>query len=333
MAMELDEIALEQIDPGNDLFQISEELDSPPLLDALRKTGQLNPVILLAQEPRHAIVCGFRRIRALAALGISTVIARVISEQNFDRLRIFDLALRDNCSHRQLDPLEAARALSKLKTIWRVSEEKLINEYLPLMGLKPHRNILCFHISLDAAHPELRRRLADGALTPGGMDNLVREPRDVQGRVASFLSGIRLSASLQRKVFALLQDLSVMNGAALDAPLAAPEIEAIKKNAACSPFQKGEQVHDALYRMRYPSLLRAREQFLDRKKRLALPGSVRIKPHPFFETNEIRVEFTVSSAEDFRKIAAALHEAGMSRDVDGLFLEPNADTPQRHGTL
>jgi hypothetical protein len=317
--MDFVETACEKIDHGNDLFRISEELDSQPLVDAMRETGQLNPVILLDRQPRPIIVCGFRRINALAALGTSTVLARIISEESLTPVRLFDLALRDNVSHRRLEPLEAARVLSKLRKIWKVSEERLINDYLPLLGLKPHRNSLRFHMLLHDAHPELRRCLSEGVLTPGGAEILMKAPLAIQGRIASLFSGIRLSASLQRKVFSLLEDLSEINGIRLDEPLDFPGIASIMKDEALSPFQKGEQVHDVLHRMRYPRLSRARERFQEQRKRLGLPGSVRMTPHPFFETNEVRVEFSVSSAEEFRKLAAALHEEGSSDGLDELF--------------
>ena len=47
--------------------------------------------------------------------------------------------------------------------------------------------------------------------------------------------------------------------------------------------------------------------------------SIRILPHPFFETADLRVEFEASSVERFRELAAALDNAAQSQALEGLF--------------
>ena len=110
-----------------------------------------------------------------------------------------------------------------------------------------------------------------------------------------------------------------MAGGEMEAPLDDPGVQAILCDARLSPFQKGEKLHEFLYRMKYPRLSRALDRFQAGKKRLALPGSVRIVPHPFFETADLRVEFQASDAKRFRELAAALHEAAQSPELEELF--------------
>ena len=75
LAMDFKTIQIEEIDPANETYRISEDLDSGSVLDSLEKIGQLNPVLLLDRNPLKIIVCGFRRIRALRRLGRSRVLA------------------------------------------------------------------------------------------------------------------------------------------------------------------------------------------------------------------------------------------------------------------
>ena len=78
-AMTFAEIRLEEIDFENETFRISEELYPAPLLDSLREIGQVNPVLLLeGRAPKKAIVCGFRRLRALKLLRIPRALSRII---------------------------------------------------------------------------------------------------------------------------------------------------------------------------------------------------------------------------------------------------------------
>jgi hypothetical protein len=318
-AMIFKEISLEEIDAEDETFRISEELDSAPVLDSLREIGQLNPVVLLDQKKLKRIVCGFRRVQALKRLGKDQVLARVLSEESRTPTGFLELALWDNLSHRQLDPLEKARVLHKLRDACGVSDPVLVRVYLPLLGLMPNESILHAYLSLNGVRPGLRRCLAEGRLTRSTVERLAKTPGQVQDSVASLMGRIRLSASSQKKALDLLDDISALMGARLDAPLACPEALAASDDPRLSPFQRGEKVYEILYRLRNPRLSEAFERFLTRKKSLRLPGSIRISPHPFFETQDLRVEFDASDAGSFRELATELQRASESTELEKLF--------------
>jgi hypothetical protein len=144
-------------------------------------------------------------------------------------------------------------------------------------------------------------------------------PSAVQESIVFLMGRIRLSASLQKKLFGLLSDLAAMTGNSFDAPFRDPEMLAILEDAGLSPFQKGEEAHRRLYRLLNPRLSQAADRFVARKKLLGLPGSIRINAHPFFEEPGLTVEFEVSSAESFRQLAAALQGAAQLPELEGLF--------------
>jgi hypothetical protein len=319
LAMILKEILLDEIDLEDATFRISENLDSASVLDSLRKIGQLNPVVLLDRGSRKVIVCGFRRVRAMERLGESPVFARILSEENCTPAQAFELALQDTLSHRQLGPLEKARVLFKLRVAFGVSEDTLVRVYLPLLDLPPHENVLHAYIALDGVRPGLRRCLVEGRLTHSSVEKLAGMPDRVQDNIAALVERIRLSAGLQRKVLTLLEELSAMADSPLDAPLNNPEVPAILEDSRLSPFQKGEKLHEVLYRLRNPRLSRALDRFLAQKKLLGLPGAIRIVPHPFFETADLRVEFDAPDVERFRELAAALYQAAQLPELEQLF--------------
>jgi ParB-like chromosome segregation protein Spo0J len=309
----------EEIDVSDETYRISERIDWVPLLDSLRDIGQLNPVLLLERKKAKVIVCGFRRVRAMKRLGAPAVLSRILLEENGAPLRVFELALRDNISHRQLSPLEKARVLFKLKSIFGVPINVLIKRYLPLLDLMPNEHVLHAYLSLNGVQPALRQCLIEDRLTQSSVEFLSGMPPQVQDNVASLMSRIRLSASLQRKVLALLDEMSVVGGTRLDVPLAEPEVSAFLEDPRLSPFQKGEKLHEILFCKRNPQLWKALGQFNDRRRRLALPDSIRISPHPFFETPDLRVEFLASNPEHFRALANALQNAAQSPALEELY--------------
>jgi hypothetical protein len=235
------------------------------------------------------------------------------------------LALWDNLSHRQLDALEKARVLFKLQNVFGVSGDTLLGVFLPLLGLMPHGSVLRSYIALNGVRPGLRRCLLEGRLTESSVEHLAQTPHQVQDGISALMSRIRLSASLQRKVLGLLEDLSAGADTQLDAPLGSREVLAVLEDLRLSPFQKGEKLHEVLYRLRNPRLSQALERFLAQKKLLGLPGSIRITPHPFFESADLRVEFDAPDAERFRELAAALGKAAQMPELEALF---QLDSPE-----
>jgi hypothetical protein len=314
------EMSIEDIDSECEEFRISEELNITPVLESLREIGQLNPVILLGRNPRKVVVCGFRRIYAMQRLGFPRISVGILDE-SCDSLKAFRLAIWDNLSHRQLNPLEKARVLFKLQSLCGVLADKIVKDYLPLLGLAPHESVLGSFLSLHAIQPDLKQCLVEGKLTLSSLEILAKTACSIQDRIALLMGNIRLSASLQKKVLSLLEDLAAMTNAPFDAPLNQPEAMAILEDPRLSPFQKGEKLHELLYGLRNPRLSQAQKQFLARKKLLGLPGSIQINPHPFFETSDLHVEFNAPDAARFRDLAAMLQKAAQLQELEELYEE------------
>jgi hypothetical protein len=317
--MILEEIELGHIDFENDTYRISEDLECAPVRDSLREIGQLNPVLLLERHPRKQIVCGFRRLQALKQLNRRGALARILDDRTIDSRKAFDVALWENLSHRQFSPLEKARVLFKLRNLFKTSEHEIVQRYLPCLGLKPHQSVLHTYLRLNGLHAGPRKCFAEGKLTLSSMESLAEMPHAVQERLALCMERMQLSASMQKKVLVLLADLGAMRDVQLGAPLNDEEVQDVLHDSRLSPFQKGEKVHAYLYRKRYPRVSQAFQSFMERKKSIDLPGSIRIIPGPFFETPDLRVEFDASTAERFRELAAELNKAAQNPELDRLF--------------
>lgn len=315
--MILKEIAIDAIDPNNEEFRISEELEAPALKDSLFRIGQMNPLVVRDSadaDEKSVLVSGFRRFRAIRALGWTAALARVVPAEE-DPVASFELALWDNLSHRQLHELEKARALGVLRDGCGVSEELLLKRYLPALGLPPREGVLRSFLKINTASPRLRGCLAGGTLTWSSVEALLDMPLPVVDGFVSLMETIRLSASLQKKVIGLIDDAAADGARVLEGP----DIAAILANAALSPSQKGERVHDLLHRVRHPRLSRATETFQRRREALGLPGSIRISTHPYFETSGLKVEFEGSDSDQFRQLASILYDAVRRPEFEALF--------------
>jgi ParB-like chromosome segregation protein Spo0J len=318
--MNLEEVALERIDWDDERFRISEELFPGSLAESLRQVGQLSAVHLLVGDgPRYTILCGFRRLRALQRLGLSPVLSRLSPAAELSNLAAFRIALWENLSHRVLTALEKARALWTLKNLCGADEENLVEIYLPLLGLQSHKNILRSYLRLHQLHPGLRQAFNQGIISLASAERLAAGSPEFQKGMVSVLDRARWSSSLQREVFDLVDELSVIMEQEAVEIFDRPELAAVLANNGLSSFQKGEQLHKILYRLRNPRLSVAEECFQVEKNKLDLPGNLRISPAPFFESPRVKFEFDASSADSFRKIAEALNRVALNPGLDGLF--------------
>jgi len=318
--MNIYRVPLGEIDFGDERFRISEELNLPGMQDSLREIGQLNPVLLLGREqPGWVIVCGFRRLHALRRIGASHALACTRAAVDLGPLEAFRSALWDNIAHRQLEALEKARCLWTLKDAYGVPQDVLVQEYLPPLGLASHPNVLHSYLSLYMLNPQLRVLFKSGKLTLSSAQCLAGMKPASQERIAPVLARLHLSASLQREVLELAEELAAISGTDPGEVLGDEGITAVVDEPRLSPSQKGERVREILRCRRNPRLSRAKDLFLAERKKLGLPGAVHITPDPFFETPRLRVEFEATSVGGFRELAAALQQASQSPVLDGLF--------------
>ena len=318
--MNLEEVTLERIDWDDERFRISEELFPERLAQSLSEVGQLSPVrLLVGNGPRYTILCGFRRLRALQRLGVSPVLAWLLSKAELSNLEAFRIGLWENLSHRELTALEKSRALWTLKNLCGATEETLVETYLPLLGLAPHKNSLRSYLRIHELHPGLREAFNQGIISLASAERLAAGSPEFQRTVVSILDKARWSSSLQREVLDLIDELSVIMEQEAVEIFNRPEVAAVLVNDDLSPFQKGEQLHRILYRLRNPRLSLAEEHFQVEKNRLGLPGSMRVAPAPFFESPKVKFEFDASSADSFRKIAEALSRVAQNPGLEGLF--------------
>lgn len=308
------------IDRSDDRFRISEDLESRILERSIREIGLRHPVSLLMREDaRYCIVAGFRRLTALGRLGGRLVPARVMKASALSTLEAFRIAFWENLSHRSLDPLETARSLHVLKETCGVPQETLVEEYLPALSLPAHKNVLGAYLRIHGLQPGLRRKFREGEVTLASVERLSEMPGDVQDRMAALLDRVRWSASRQREVLQLLQELAVLHKSTIIDVVAMPEIASVLEDSRLTHFQRGEQIHRILYRRRNPRLSEAEARFAEARRESGLPQSVRISPDPYFESPRIKFEFEASSSQVLREVSAALGRAAESPGADALF--------------
>ncbi len=92
------------------------------LADSIRLHGIIQPIILAKKDGRYIIIAGERRWRAARLAGLAAVPAVV---RAFNDRQVKELALIENLQREDLNPIEAAEAISQLMTIHNLTQDQV----------------------------------------------------------------------------------------------------------------------------------------------------------------------------------------------------------------
>jgi len=297
-------VDLERIQQQDRTFVVTAGRAVARLAQSIRSIGLINPPHLAAAgaSGSYRIVCGFRRIEALARLGYAQVPARICEPLPAERdLLLF--ALHDNIGQRDFNPVEQGEAICRLCRYVRPDE--VIATYLPLLGLPASARALGEALALGQADEGLKQAMVQGDVHQRAALSLAAmQPGDREAMISLFRH-THMSASKQAEVIEACDDLARRERSAVAAVLQDQAVQSVLRRADLSLSQKGDQVRLWLRRRRLPRLVHSEEQFARTRRRLKLPANMQLQPPPFFEGSAYVLHIALEKRAD---LAAAAHE-------------------------
>ena len=297
-------------------FHITTSLDKRPLEESLAHAGLLTPPILLPVNNRFHVVCGFRRVAACRALGWKKLPALILPAWT-ERVTCTILAIADNALQRSLNLVEQARAVGLLS---EVLDENGVATWAQRLGLPLHRKMHMKLKRLIALPEPILDGVVEGLFTLSTAMALAEMSQPNQLAVAKFFTTIGPSASLQREMLVLIQEIATRDGMTIGELLRAPEITGVVFDLDIDRNQRAKAVRQVLQRKRFPRLSTDLERYHLAKTALDLGDKVQISHPPDFEgdiyTMSIRFKNRADMREALSRIAAALEQDSF----DGLFM-------------
>ncbi|MGH9342012.1 MAG: ParB/RepB/Spo0J family partition protein [Acidobacteriota bacterium] len=306
--MLLQTIKIDKIDAGDRIFAIRFPwLSKAALLVSIRNAGILSPLQLQRKPGGFRIVNGFRRYEAARELEIQDLPA-IIREGESER-ELFLQALFENLTTRALHPLEKAVALQQLKNRFGFEQEQLIEEFLPLLEIRPDRFHLQQYLEIARLPESIQRRLAESLELEIAL-KLAAWGGEEQALILDRISRYQLGRNRQKELFALLDELRGPSGNRRSVPEiwstdGISEIENDDRLPAPEQFQK---ILDYLRRLRYPTLGRYEERFSRLKSDLKIPPEIHFQAPRFFEGDRLSVSFSFQTPQELGRAADKLKE-------------------------
>ena len=289
-------IAVSSISFEDKTFIISTITKSDLLKKSIERVGLLNPPYLYFDSIKqcYQIVCGHRRIQACVACGWQEITACVIASGTCQS-ELFLLGLYDNLAHRVLNSIEQAHAAAKLLTYF--TEEEIIRQYLPLMGLHPTCKTFDHLRCLAALEPAMKDAVVNGTIPEAVAIKLADRGDEDRKAFMDLLSQVHLSVSKQEEILAYCNDIARRDGVSYREIFYDSTVRRILEQEKLPRSQKGDQVRARLRKIRFPRLSQREEKYLQQSKKLDLPSGIQLVPPPFFEGQTFRLQIEFDNRE------------------------------------
>ena len=309
------EIDLVQLDSEDRRFAVTPQWFPLERLElSIRETGITTPLrVERTGDPRLRIVSGFRRFAIAQRLGLQTV--PCFTAMPLPPREMFLTALWENMGSRSFSDVERAIALQKLKLDFGYTEEDLIRDFLPPLGLRADRYHLERYLEIARTPEILQRGLAVGQLH---LDTVLAvsswKPEELRFLV-DLITRYSLGRNRQRELVGLLQDLAVIEGKPVSAIWEESGAGSVDRDEQLSPQDRIGRTRTALRRLRFPRLTEYEDRFRSLKSALRLPSGLKLGVPPYFEGDSVSIRMEARSVDELRRL---LTEGAKLRDREEL---------------
>lgn len=286
------------------------------LVRSLAARGMLLPVTAVARDGGYIIVSGESRFLAALQLGWEEIPANLLSPELADK-DLFLISVLSNWNER-ISELDAVFAVERAVQL-QISEEIILDEILPALGLTPEKRWLDEASEISKLEPSLLEKVAGNKLPYRGIRSLSRFSREDQKYFAENLADkISLTSNQLLKASEWLFDLMKKNKSDLEAILAQPVFHEVLNPAKENKDlrQAAERFFEKLRCIRFPQQTEAEAKFKEAAAPLA-PNS------------QIKNGFWLEAPQQFEEAGIMLH----ARLRDPKALEKLQQSLEKHRNL
>jgi ParB family chromosome partitioning protein len=296
-------IGISSIDLADNTFKITTGETIEDLARSITNTGLINSPVVIKKDSGFLIISGFRRIRAAASLGW-TEIPSGIAAPDTDRFLCARLAITDNSLQRPLNLIEMSRCYKLLSFF---CEKKDLPAEAVKLGLPENPSFIEKVIRLCGFPFELQQYIISGSLSLAMALELVKPEYDgCEIMFARIFNDLKLSLNKQRELLALSYEIAVREGIKVSDVVGNPEFQNIISDKNTDRNLKANNIRKYIKSKRYPSIVKAQDDFKKNLKELALPTGIKLIPPADFEGNTFSVNMEFKSMREFKEHAECL---------------------------
>ena len=293
------EILSEEISRQDKTFCLSFPILPEPLGFFIKETGFISPLVLRKEKGKGCqIVLGFKRMAALKRA--KRIPAFVFSEKELPKKKAILLSFYENLSRRRFNEIEKSMAIEKLRSLAKITDEKLISFFLPLLGLPRNKDCLKHYLRLGKLEGMIKKAVTQGEISvETGIILAGLCPRE-RKLFFNLIKRLRLNQNKAKIIIDLLEEISRREERS---------IALLLREKPVRNFQDFPSLRNYLLVRRYPELKAYEKKFSGLVKGLKLPSKIKIIPPPFFEEDRLKVNIEIKEQKELKEILSHLNSA------------------------
>ena len=309
------QVEISDIDLNPGPFCMSFHFSLEQLKGSIERFGVLNaPYVIKASDSRYTVVVGYRRLLALRELGWLEALCHVLPG-NFPPLEALLLNLYDNLIQRKMNDIEKGMVLKRLARF--VEHEQIITQFMPMLDVPANRQTLRLFLGLEELEEPIKLSIAEQRMSlrvAGLIMNLGTQDRL---KISELFTTLRWSFNQQWEAIQWIMEIASREGRSIEEVINDREVTEILHGSRMSNPQKLKDIVMVLKKRRFPSLMKAENEFRKGISALPLPKGVKISPPPFFEGIDYRVEIVFTKGKELRgKLEKLSHLPGLDKVTD-----------------
>ena len=310
-----EKVALSEIDINPGPFCMSFNFSLEQLKASIEAFSVLNPPYLMKDSESHyTVVAGYRRLLAVRELEWSDMVCQVLPD-GFPPFKALLLNLHDNLIQRKINEIEKGMVLQRLTRF--VEHEQIITQFMPILDIPANRQTLRLFLGLEELEEPIKVSIAVERLSlrvAGLMMSLGTEDRL---KINELFTTLKWSFNQQWEAFHWIIEIASREGHSIEEVINDREVTEILHDDRVSNPQKLKATVRVLKKRRFPSLMKAENEFRKGISALPLPKGVKISLPPFFEGIDYTVEIVFTKGKELRdRLEKLLHLPGLDKITD-----------------
>ncbi len=311
-----EKVRLQDINTEDDTYSISFPKDIRELKESIRKIGLLTPLILRRKDEtkKFQIIAGYKRAIALNALGTDVIPAYIFNKEELNDENALKINFLENLYTRELNSIEISNFLFKLKEYISISDDKIADVYLPLIGLEKSLHILKKYLSLQNLIAGFKELAVIKNINLKILSRLAFLSHKDQEAVFSTVKNLELGSNFLNELLTLLEEISKRDGNSIFDLISGQGINEILRQDKISRDQKIKSIMSLLNEKRYPHIKEFEKKIKEHIKNLKLPNTISIDLHENIENEDINMKLRFKNKKSYQEILDKLMQISDSED-------------------
>lgn len=286
------------------------------LSESLREQGILEPLVVFENAPNEFhLIHGFLRMTFCIQNQVNEI-PTVILPASTSPETVLDYVCVAFFKDLQNSVVVKAKMIN-LANQNGINRKKIIEKYLPLLGLEAHETVLKKLESILKLPPQILNYCHEKKFSLRQCIHLTRHPTELLKTVFFWHNHIHLSASLFEEILNHLKDCMRLEKKTPHELLASMELESLL-TSSLDPHVKTETLRDRIRKRKYPILSKTNDQMHQTVQNLQLPSSVQLKWDPTLEIRALEVGIKVQSLQEWQEALSSLNKQQIPHSMEKL---------------